>query len=239
MSDDARAGPRWGLGDVALGLAVGFAAQTVVISVYLAMRDLPDDIRLDDLSLAVQLLLSAPGLWIGLVAVPLLVSRTKGRGPVTDFGLRSTWRDARTGLLAGIGTQVILVPLLYAPLLRLLDKGPEDVEEAARELTDRAGGFGTVVLVLVVCIGAPLAEELFYRGLVLRATEKRFGSTVAIAGSSVLFGASHLQWLQFPALVVFGAVAAVLVVRSGRLGPAIWAHVGFNSWTVFALLVLD
>ena len=32
-------------------------------------------------------------------------------------------------------------------------------------------------------------------------------------------------------------VLSLLVHRSGRLGPAIWAHVGFNATTVVALLL--
>jgi len=40
-------------------------------------------------------------------------------------------------------------------------------------------------------------------------------------------------------LLLFGAVAGVLTVRTGRLGPAILCHMGFNAWTVVQLLVLD
>jgi membrane protease YdiL (CAAX protease family) len=49
----------------------------------------------------------------------------------------------------------------------------------------------------------------------------------------------HLQPLQFPALLVFGVILGVLTVRYGRLGPALWAHVGFNATTLASLLLLD
>ena len=42
--------------------------------------------------------------------------------------------------------------------------------------------------------------------------------------------------MQFPGLFAFGVVAAVLTQRTGRLGTAIWAHVGFNLTTVVLLL---
>jgi membrane protease YdiL (CAAX protease family) len=51
-----------------------------------------------------------------------------------------------------------------------------------------------------------------------------------------VFGVSHFELLQTPALVLFGVAAGVLYHRSGRLGPAIAAHVGFNMVTVIALL---
>ena len=47
---------------------------------------------------------------------------------------------------------------------------------------------------------------------------------------------SHFQVVQFAGLFVFGAVAAVLFERTGRLATPIFAHVGFNAVTVVVLL---
>ena len=135
--------------------------------------------------------------------------------------------------------QAVVVPLLYWPLLELLDRSEGDVENEARELVDAASGPGVLVLVLVVAIGAPFAEELFYRGLLLRAVEKRWTLVAGGIAATVVFALAHLQGIQLPALLVFGAVASYLAVRTGRLGPSILCHVGFNSWTLFLLLVLD
>ena len=46
-------------------------------------------------------------------------------------------------------------------------------------MADRAGGFDTVLLVVVVVIGAPFVEELLYRGLIQRSLSVaagRFGA---------------------------------------------------------------
>ena len=90
---------------------------------------------------------------------------------------------------------------------------------------------------LIVVVLAPLIEELFFRGLFQRATDRRFGAALSVVFPAVIFGAVHLQPLQFPALVLFGLVAGLLVARSDRLGPAIWAHVGFNAIAVASLLL--
>ncbi len=90
----------------------------------------------------------------------------------------------------------------------------------------------------MVAAGSPLVEEVFFRGLVLKALEARWQPRTALVASSLVFGAAHFQPLQFPALVMFGLIAGVLVQRDGRLGRAVWAHVGFNSWTVGVLLVV-
>jgi membrane protease YdiL (CAAX protease family) len=54
--------------------------------------------------------------------------------------------------------------------------------------------------------------------------------------SSAVFGAIHFQIYDLPALFGFGVVAALLTVRTGRLGPAVWAHVAFNLTAVVSLL---
>ena len=64
-------------------------------------------------------------------------------------------------------------------------------------------------------------------------------SRLALIVSAVVFAAGHFQPLQFPALFAFGLVAGILAQRSGRLGPAIWAHVGFNATTTIALLLTE
>ena len=57
----------------------------------------------------------------------------------------------------------------------------------------------------------------------------------AIAGSALVFGLSHFELYQLPALVVFGVILGVLAVRTGRLGPGIWAHGVFNLVAVIAV----
>src|SRR5690606_18458208 len=124
-------------------------------------------------------------------------------------GLRSTWSDAAVGLAVGIATQVVVVPLVLWPIVSLWPD--RDPSEAARELTERAAGpADAVVLVLLVVVCAPVVEELFYRGLVLRSMENAWGTAAAVVAGSLLFGAVHLQLVQFPALVAFGLVASLL-----------------------------
>jgi membrane protease YdiL (CAAX protease family) len=59
----------------------------------------------------------------------------------------------------------------------------------------------------------------------------------ALVITAVVFGASHFEPLQFPALAVFGGLTGWLAYRNGRLGMSIFAHVGFNATTVVVLLL--
>ena len=193
--------------------------------------------EVDDLPLAL-VALAQVGLWLGLLGVPVLMTRTKGNGLVADLGLSARLEDAWKGGLIGVVVQFPLLPLLYWPILEALSKSSGDLEGPARELTDRATDpLGVVLLVLIVGVGAPIIEEIFYRGLLQRSLLKRgLPAWAAITATSLVFGMSHFQLLQLPGLALAGAVFGVLAQRSGRLGPAITAHVGFNMVTVVALL---
>ena len=186
-------------------------------------------------------------LWISFVAVVLAVSRWWGTASLRrDFGLEFKRRDT-FGVVVGAVLQLVFVPVLYwvlGPLYRWLLRATgkswfdvKQLEEPAKDIAGKANGaLGAVVLFAILAIGAPMIEELFFRGLVLRSFQARNHDALALWGSSLLFAAGHFQALQFPALLMFGLVAGSAAQRSKRLGPAIWVHVGFNATTTLLLL---
>jgi membrane protease YdiL (CAAX protease family) len=233
VEEAAEQTPRWGLGDVALGWLVGVLATAVVAGAWAGASGKTD------LSLT-ALAVSETALWVGLVGAPIWASRHKGTGDLgRDFGFSVGWSDAGLGVPVGIATQLLLVPLIYLPIQWLA--GNHDLSAPAKNVIEKAHGPGPLALLAVVLIvGAPIAEELFFRGLLLRALQRRFANSRhtdiwAVAGSSVAFGLAHFELLQLPALVVFGVILGILAVRYGRLGPGIWAHAAFNAVTVILL----
>jgi membrane protease YdiL (CAAX protease family) len=225
---------KWGLGDAALGFALGWALTFVFAPFVYWLTGQSLDTPTERLPLSTIALEQVP-LYSGMLGVALFASRRKGHGPVTDFGLCMQRTDAPKGLLIGTVTQFV-ANALYVPILWWTSVSSDDISKPARELTDKAHGAGVVLLILVVVVAAPIVEEIFFRGLVLRSLERRMGTRWAIAVSSALFGAAHFEPLQFPALFLFGLVASFLATRTGRLGPGIWAHVAFNLVAVSALL---
>lgn len=174
-------------------------------------------------------------LWLGLGAIPIWFAVKKGKGVVADLGLRMKVIDVPIGLAIGVACQLLLVPAVYLILRPLI--GEKDVSAAARELTDRATDPLSIVLVfLIVGIGAPIAEEIYFRGMAMRIFGRRLQPGWAILAAAAFFAVTHLQPLQFPALLAFGVILGILAWRSGRLGPSIWAHVGFNVVAAAGLL---
>ena len=220
----------WGIGHVVAGMVVGMVASVVAAGIVFAVGDYGVD---DAIPLSVVAILQA-ALWTGLLGVPLWLVVARGVR-WADLGWGATARDAWQGLFIGIATQVAVVPVIYIPLLLMTDD--LDVSGPARDLVDKASGGGILLLFLAVVVGAPIVEELFFRGLTLRAFEARMRPRIALVVSALVFGAVHLQLLQFPALVAIGLVCGWLAQRDGRIGRAIWAHVGFNGLTVALLLL--
>jgi len=245
--------PRWGLGDAAAGWLIAESSAVVASSVLLGATGHVQEIGSAVLSFVhavthrpvavtgIPLWMVAvlqAFLWVGLLGAPLVATRRKGNGPVRDLGLRFRWTDLPLGVAVGVASQFVLVPLLSLPWIHLLGRSTHELDAPARELADKAHDpLGVILLVLIVVIGAPLIEELFFRGLVLRSYARRRGPAIAVGMSALVFGFTHFELLQFPALTGFGVVLGILAVRTGRLGPGIFAHLSFNAATVIALLL--
>ena len=218
-----------------VGWAAGFVGSLVGLIAVVALGgvDPGGEDALSDLTLGALVLLQVP-LWIGLLGTPLL-ARSRGLNWSEQMGWRMRPVDAPLGVAVGLLLQFVLLPLLYLPILEVFED--LDVEGPARELTGMAEApMEVAALVFMTVIAAPLTEEVFFRGLVQGALRDRFGPVLAVVVSSLAFAVVHFQLVQFPALLVIGAVHALLVLFTGRLGAALWSHVAFNAATVIVLL---
>lgn len=228
--------PRFSVG-VAAGtwfvtLLVGYAITLIAFGVTGQAGKLAEDLP------AWATVLSVSALWIPEVIGLRMVSNRYGSGSLRDdFGLRFRASDV-LGIPIGVLSQLVLLELVYWPLRSMFPDtfGKQLVEEPARNLFDRASGAWLFALVVVVCLGAPLVEELLYRGLVFRSIEGRVAAGLAVGLSAVWFAAAHVQAVQFPGLFAFGIVLAVCALRTGRIGLSIVAHSAFNATTVVMLL---
>ena len=145
------------------------------------------------------------GLWFGLLGVPYLAARFFGDGMRREFGLTIRRPDLPVGGLWGVFGQLVIFPLVYLPLMWFTDITQEEFSEPAQNMADKATSpAGVVLLVLIVGVGAPIIEEIFYRGLLQGSLVRRLGPVWGIGIASVVFGLVHFQVLQFPALALAG-----------------------------------
>jgi uncharacterized protein len=170
-------------------------------------------------------------LWVPFLVGLVVVSRTDGTGDIVgDYQLRFAPIDL-LGIPIGILGQLVIVRLVYLPLEAIWpDTFSEDrLTESARDLWDRADGVWLVALVLVVVVGAPVVEELVYRGLLQGAFVRRINEVLAVVVVAAWFALIHFRPVEYPGLFAIGLVFGVCALVTGRLGMSIAAHVGFNA----------
>ncbi len=222
------------MGDVLVGVFGGYALASLVAALWYAISG--DQ----ELNLAGQAF-SQIGLWTGMVGAAVVASHRKGAGTLAeDFGFWGRWSDIGIGVAVALAMQLVVLPgigYLLRPLL-----GRPEVSGPAQDLLDRSHGPAFIGLILSVAVGAPIVEELFFRGLLLRSLQRRVPAWAAVAVSAVAFGIAHGSALPVDAvllvmisLTVFGAILAVMAIRTGRLGPGIVAHAIFNLFTLLYL----
>ncbi|HEX2785838.1 MAG TPA: CPBP family glutamic-type intramembrane protease [Ilumatobacteraceae bacterium] len=149
-----------------------------------------------------------------------------------DVGLTARWVDAGWGpvtWLACLLAQVV-VGLLVVELKIPFTSNIRDVSNVH---TDR--GYIVSLLVLAV-VAAPIAEEIVFRGVVMRGLRSRNGAVVAIGVQGALFGLAHFDPIRgtgnIGLILVLGAVGCVLggaayLIR--RIAPTMIAHAILNG----------
>lgn len=132
-------------------------------------------------------------------------------------------------LLVGVALQLV-VGILYYPF------HAKSASQPVHEVLGNATGWRVAIVMLAVGVGAPIVEEIFFRGLLLRTLQtvpsERFRTAVSgwlpVLVSGVLFAAAHVQGVQFFGLALTGIVLAWIRMREQRLAPSVVTHAGFN-----------
>ena len=88
-----------------------------------------------------------------------------------------------------------------------------------------------VIRVLLICAIAPVIEEIVFRGILFRKLAVRYGNTLGILGSSLIFGLFHYNVLG---VGFTGMILCVLYSRTRSLKASVLVHALNNS---FALLL--
>ncbi len=176
--------------------------------------------------------------WVSFVVALSWASTRYGSGDVlADYAVSFKPIDL-VGIPVGIVSQYALVPLLYEPLQAVWPDtfSDERLERRAQELADRAEGWQTVLLVVIVVVGAPIIEELVYRGLIQRSTTAMVGALPGLVATSAWFAIIHFSPVEYPGLFLAGLAFGGCVVATGRIGAAIVAHAAFNAAGIVTVL---
>ena len=183
---------------------------------------------------------SAVLLWGPFILGLSIASRRIGSGNfVKDYFLSFRLVDL-LGIPIGVLSQVFLVGIVTWPFHVLFPEkfDPKNVEKRARDLFDNAHGIWLVVLVVVVVVGAPIVEELVYRGLIQGHLRGSINEIAALFVTAVWFAGIHLQIVEFPGLFAFAIVLGSCFHFTKRLGMSVAAHIAFNATGLILVALL-
>lgn len=142
-------------------------------------------------------------------------------------GLRVGWDDVIRTLVLTLGAFTAAVAVLA--IAAAVDVTPSGAGVPVIRYSTRAA---VAVAVLRFAVG-PVAEELFFRGVLLSGLRTRIGGW-AVGAQALLFGIAHLRSLTPPdvgtavSAATVGAVLGWGIHRWNRLPPAVGAHVLVN-----------
>jgi membrane protease YdiL (CAAX protease family) len=237
---------RWGIPDAVIGL--GIFVAIIVGSSFLGRASwYPHS---DALGTAIMVVFYAI-----LTAYVVVVARRRGLGSLTrDFGLELRWVD----LLIGVGLAIVLrfvTVVIYSIAIGVLrlPAAPTGNIDLPKNLV-----WAVIVGLGIASLIAPIIEELYFRGLLMRAIRNavirrsRFDGerttararTVSVVVSALIFAGFHLYearnltmlFVLGVDILIFGLIAAAIASRTRRLGPSMVMHNATNAFGTVILL---
>ena len=145
-------------------------------------------------------------------------------------------REVRAGVLGGLVIYVGGVFVLGTILTLVLQHASSRIVHSPKQVPSHLTGPEIVLFGIAVILCAPIAEELFFRGLIFKSLRVRHGFWFAGPISALLFAAAHIPghgaWQNqalLPSVMVFvGFALAYLYERRGNIVANMAAHATFN-----------
>lgn len=167
---------------------------------------------------------------LGLLGIALGIAAR--RASLTALGFRPFPPE---GLLAVAGLLVVglLIQIAYGLTLQALGLGNENPQRI--DVLVGATPLSLAFALLSGAVIAPVAEEAFFRGLILPGLIARLGAGGAVIVSSALFAIAHLVPPVIIPTFALGILLAILRLRFGSLWPPILLHASFNALALVAV----
>lgn len=85
------------------------------------------------------------------------------------------------------------------------------------------------VMIFIVCLLGPLAEEVLFRGMIYAKLRRGFSMWPAAIISGLMFGLFHANWVQGVYATIFGIILAYIYEKTQTIWGSCLLHVAFNS----------
>ncbi len=173
-------------------------------------------------------------------------------GAVAVLARGSAARQAQLGLAAepsdGWGLAVggainVVMALALLPIVVAVFGDDPPTQDVVATAAEALSSTERLLVALGAVLLAPVAEEVAFRGVLVSALRRHFERRGVILVSAAGFAGYHLlldpgAFLAIPALFVLGYELARQTLKTGRLGRAVFTHMGFNLVTALSLFLI-
>lgn len=212
--------PTWGLADVVITFFAWLMLSLVVVT---ALQSIDASTEM----MAALTVAAVPVPWLAMAGWPILVARLNGNGASIDFGLRWARTDLAWGVVYGAVALGLAAGIGY--LTTLVTGSDIESSAGARGAALASVPAAALVFALFVALGAPIVEELCFRGLTLCSLAKRgYSPAVTVIASAVIFSLFHLEPMRIAMLFGIGVILAIARLHTGSLTTSIAAHMVIN-----------
>ena len=163
------------------------------------------------------------------------------------FGVRKVGWRAMGFSGTEIGNYLLVFPLFALGMIGLLvanlSMGQLNGGEFVNPQVEAVAGNGNlgpqqlVLMFILIAVLAPIAEEIFFRGMLYPLLRERFGMVAGVVSNALIFALIHFIPILIPGLFIVGLCITYLRERSGSIWPSVLYHMLQNSLGLIAIVV--
>ena len=220
----------WGLGAVlaAIVTALAFLGLGLIILVLATGEDAAGTALVFNASLV--------AVTVVIISVSLVFGPLTHGGGLPSLGLSGSRVSTNQIWLLSLGVlfAILLINGAYTTIVDLLGI---DILQPPDLPFDNFSPLSLVIAGIMVSLVGPFAEEVFFRGFVLRGLNHQWGRVAALLVGSAIFSLAHANVAIIIPIFVAGVLLGWLYLRTGSLWGCIAVH-GVQNAAAFSVAIL-
>lgn len=166
-----------------------------------------------------------------------VIIRLKYKLPWQELGLKPDrerkwfWVGLGQGLMLFIGVTVLTILLIKIYPFEIKPQAVTEVFYKAKTVPQM------ILIFFIVSVFAPISEELYFRGFLYPAMQRRLGRLAALIVANSIFGLMHLDLFRFIPITLGGIWLTHLYEKTGSLYTSITAHAVWNTMMIILVFL--
>jgi membrane protease YdiL (CAAX protease family) len=234
----------WGWRDVGKAVLLIILGTLVLSIVSMAIMVATDTIPTEEAGMAAAPLFAlGVGIYAFVVLAVYLFAARRGQRSGANGWARLGWQGFEGKWIWALPLLVFVqfMGMAVANLLLVLPFVGSEYENPQIEAITGGGALSSTdlwLLMILIAVVAPLAEELFFRGMLYPLLRQRWSMWPSIIVNGLLFSLIHVLPPLLPGLFFVGVVLAWVREKSGSLIPCILLHAlqnGIVLWGIYQI----